>query len=79
MVTNFEHRTFVPCLGTIFSISVQDNNYLDFTKSRRGLYFDHAPESNDSDHAKCGGVLYPTPSSVFLPSYTLPRAKRAKQ
>ena len=27
--------------------------------------YDHAPESNDSDHAKCGGVLYPTPSSVF--------------
>jgi len=28
--------------------------------------FEHASESNDSDHAKCGGVLYPTPSSVFL-------------
>jgi len=25
MVTKVEHRTFVPCLGTIFSITIQDN------------------------------------------------------
>ena len=34
---------------------------------------------NDSDHAKCGGVLFSTPSSVFLLAFALPRAKRAIQ